>query len=214
MNITVFGANGKVVQHFIQIALQNGDNVKAYVRREGALTIQHPKLEVIVGNLTDEQQVTATIQGQDAVVSTLGAALSMSRKVVDLPITRAHEMIIRVMEQSNVSRFITLATPTIKSTFDKKQLVTVMPSIMAKQLFPTGYAEMKAIGQLILQSKLDWTIVRIANPNTNKDGKGYAITFGDTKGKFTVSRKNTAQCMYDAIRKTEWIGKMPIVFNK
>ena len=214
MNITVFGANGKVGQHFIQIALQNGDNVKAYVRREGALTIQHPKLEVIVGNLTDEQQVAAAIKGQNAVVSMLGAPVSMSRKVKGLPITKAHETIIRAMEQSNVSRFITLATPTIKSTFDRKQLVTVMPSIMAKQLFPTGYAEMKAIGQLVIQSKLDWTVVRIANPNTNKDGKGYAITLGDTKGKFTVSRKNAAQCMYDAIRKTEWIGKMPIVFNK
>ncbi len=214
MKITVFGANGKVGQHFIQIALQNGDHVKAYVRREGALTMQHPKLEVIVGSLTDEKQVAAAIQGQDAVISTLGAPLSMSRKVKGLPITKAHETIVRAMEQSNVSRFITLATPTIKSIFDRKQLVTVMPSIMAKQLFPTGYAEMKAIGQLIVQSKLDWTVVRIANPNTNNDGKGYAITLGDTKGKFTVSRKNAAQCMYDAIRKTEWIGKMPIVFNK
>lgn len=214
MNITVFGANGKIGQHFIQIALQNGDKVKAYVRREGALTMQHSKLEVIVGSLTDEQQVAAAIQGQDAVVSTLGSPLSMNRKVKDLPITKAHETVLRVMEQLDVKRFITLATPTIKSTFDQKQLVTVMPSIMAKQLFPTGYAEMKAIGKLILQSQVDWTVIRIANPNTNNDGKGYAISFGDTKGKFTVSRKNAAQCVYDAIRKQEWIGKMPIVFNK
>lgn len=214
MNITVFGANGKVGQHFIQIALQNGDYVKAYVRREGALTMQHPKLKIIVGSLTDEQQVEAAIKGQDAVVSTLGAPLSMSRKVKDLPITKAHETILRVMDQVGVKRLITLATPTIKSTFDQKQLVTVMPSIMAKQLFPTGYAEMKAIGQLIIQSKVDWTVVRIANPNTNNDGKGYAVSLGDTKGKFTVSRRNAAQCMYDAIRKKEWVGKMPIVFNK
>lgn len=59
MNIIVFGANGKIGQHFIQIALQNGDHVKAYVRREGALTMQHPNLETIVGSLTDEQQVAA-----------------------------------------------------------------------------------------------------------------------------------------------------------
>ncbi|WP_339244780.1 NAD(P)H-binding protein [Paenibacillus sp. FSL R10-2796] len=214
MNIIVFGANGKIGQHFIQIALQNGDHVKAYVRREGALTMQHPNLETIVGSLTDEQQVAAAIQGQDTAVSTLGSPLSMSRKVKDLPITKAHETILHVMEQLHVKRFITLATPTIKSTFDQKQLVTIMPSIMAKQLFPTGYAEMKAIGKLIHQSQVDWTVIRIVNPNTNKDGGGYAISLGDTKGKFTVSLKNAAQCMYDAIRKKEWIGKMPIVFNK
>ena len=214
MNITVFGANGQIGQQFVQVALQNGNNVKAVVRREGALELTHPNLEILVADYQSVDQVTAAIQGQDTVVSTLGAALSMSRKVTDLPITKAHETILRVMEQSNVRRFITLATPTIKSADDKKQLVTVMPSIMAKRLYPTGYAEMNAIGQLIKQSKLDWTIVRIINPNTNKDGQGYAVTLGDTKGKFTVSRKNVAQCMYDAIQKTEWIGKMPIVFNK
>lgn len=214
MKITIFGANGQIGQQFINIALQNGDKVKAYVRREGALNLKHPNLEVIVGSLTDEQQVAAVIQGQDVVVSALGPALSLSRQVKDLPITKGHETMLRVMEQQEVSRFITLATPTLKSTFDKKQAVTVSPSIMAKLLFPTGFAEMKAIGKLIHHSKVDWTVIRIANPNTNKDGNGYAISLGDTKGKFTVSRKNVAKCMYDAIRKQEWIGKMPIVFNK
>ncbi len=214
MNITIFGANGQIGQQLINIALQNGDKVKAYVRRENALNLSHPNLEMIVGSLTDEKKVTEAIQGQDAIISTLGPALSMSRQVKDLPITRAHETMLRVMEQQEVSRFITLATPTLKSTFDQKQAVTVFPSIMAKLLFPTGFAEMKAIGKQIHHSKVDWTVIRIVNPNTNKDGNGYAISLGDTKGKFTVSRKNVAQCMYDAIHKQEWIGKMPIVFNK
>ncbi|QFF99281.1 NAD-dependent epimerase/dehydratase family protein [Psychrobacillus glaciei] len=214
MNITVFGANGQIGQHFVNVALQNGNKVKAIVRREGALEATHPNLEVVVINYNDVSQVTATIQGQDAVVSKLGASLSMSRKVKDLPITKAHETILRVMEQQGVKRFITLGTPSIKSAFDQKQLVTVMPSIMAKLMFPTGFAEMNAISQLIHQSQVDWTVIRIVNPNTNKDGKGYAISLGDTKGKFTVSHKNVAKCMYDAIRKQECIGKMPIVFNK
>lgn len=214
MNIAVFGANGQIGQLLIQNALQNGDKVTAYVRREGALNLEHANLVVIVGSLTNEQQLTATIQGQDAVVSTLGPSLSMSRQVNDLPITKAHETILNVMEQQGVSRFITLATPTIKSTLDQKQAVTVLPKIMAKILFPTGFAEMNEISKLIHNSKVDWTVVRIVNPNTNKDGKGYSVSLGDTKGKFTVSRKNVAACMYDAIRKEEWIGKMPIVFNK
>ena len=214
MNITVFGANGQIGQQFLQIALQNGDKVKAIVRREGALNMTHPNLEIIIANYYDEAQMTAVIEGQDAVVSTLGPNLNGGRKVTTLPIRDAHEVTLRAMEKSGVKRLITLGTPAIQSLQDKKQVATILPAIMPKLLFPPGYAEMKGIEALVKASKVDWTVIRIINPNVKTDGNGYTTSLGDTKAKFNVSRKNAATCMYDAIRKTEWIGKMPIVFNK
>jgi len=214
MNITVFGANGQIGQQFLNVALQNGDKVKAVVRREGALEMTHPNLEVIVANYNDEAQVTAAIAGQDAVVSTLGPSLNGGRKITSLPIRNAHEMILRAMETTGVKRFITLATPAVKSAQDKKQVATIMPALMPKLFFPPGHAEMKGVETLVKASKADWTVVRIINPNVKTDGNGYTISLGDSKAKFNVSRKNAATCMYDAIRKQEWVGKMPIVFNK
>ncbi|MFJ7828380.1 NAD(P)-dependent oxidoreductase [Psychrobacillus sp. NPDC096623] len=214
MNITVFGANGQIGQQFLNIALQNGDKVKAVVRRAGALEMIHPNLEVIVANYNDDAQVTEAITGQDAVVSTLGPNLNGGCKITRLPIRDAHEVILRMMEKTGVNRFITLATPSVKSEQDKKQVATVFPAIMPKLFFPPGYAEMKGIEDLVKESKVDWTVVRIINPNVKTDGNGYTTSLGDSKAKFNVSRKNAATCMYDAIRKSEWIGKMPIVFNK
>lgn len=52
--------------------------------------------------------------------STLGPALSMRRKVKDLPIARAHEAIMRAMEKLGKRRFITLATPTVRAKEDKE----------------------------------------------------------------------------------------------
>lgn len=89
----------------------------------------------------------------------------------------------------------------------------MLPSLMAKILYPTGFAEMKSIEKLIRNSKLDWTVVRIINPNVKTNGNGYAVSFGDTKGKMNVSRYNAAKCMLEAAQKEEWIHKMPIVFN-
>ncbi len=214
MNITVFGANGQIGQQFIYIALQNGAKVTAFVRREGALNVSHANLTTIVGSLTDEKVVTEAIKGQDAVVSTLGPKLNGGRKVKELPIRDAHETILNVMETQGVKRFITLATPSASSKEDKKQLATIIPALMPKLFFPPGYLEMKGIEQLVKASKVDWTVVRIINPNVKTNGNGYTISLGDTKAKMSVSRKNAAQCMYDAMRKNEWVGKMPIVFNK
>ncbi|WP_156114806.1 hypothetical protein [Paenibacillus sp. FSL R5-0345] len=47
----------------------------------------------------------------------------MSRKVIAIPITKAHDMILRVMEEHGVKRSIKLATPTLKSADDKKQAI-------------------------------------------------------------------------------------------
>lgn len=214
MNITIFGANGQIGQQFIEIALQNGDQVKAIVRREGALEIEHPNLEVIKVDLKYKVQVSAVVQGQDAVVSALGPHLKGGRKIVSLPIKDAHEMIVKVMEETGVKRLVTLATPAIKAKEDKKQLATVVPSTMPKLFSPPAHAEMMGVKNAVITSSLDWTIVRIINPNIKTDGDGYTISFGDTKAKFGISRKNAAKCMYDAQRNSEWIGKMPIVFNK
>ena len=65
-------------------------------------------------------------------------------------------------------------------------------------LYPTGYQEMKAIETLIHGSSLDWTVVRIVNPNV----------------KSNVSRFNVAMCLLDAASRDDWIHKMPIVFNR
>lgn len=78
---TPIGANGQIGQQFLNIALQNGDKVKAVVRRAGALEMTHHNLEVIVANYNDEAQVTKAIEGQDTVVSTLGPNLNGGRKI-------------------------------------------------------------------------------------------------------------------------------------
>jgi cyclopropane fatty-acyl-phospholipid synthase-like methyltransferase len=79
------------------------------------------------------------------------------------------------------TRFITLATPSIRSDDDKKQIATVIPDFIAKLLFPNGYREMKMIEQLIKKSTLDWTVVRIINPNVKHSTNGYGFSLGDTR---------------------------------
>ena len=213
MKITIFGANGQIGQLLVKQALDAGYDVTAYTRRPNALNIEHEKLQSVVGSLTDQEKLKEAIIGRDAVLSALGPAMSMKRKVSDLPIAEAHKAIISVMEEYGIKRFITLGTPAISAKEDVKQLATVLPSLMPRIFMPTGYAEMKEIEKLLKTAKLDWTVVRIIDPNAKTDGNGYGISFGDTKSKMSVSRYHAAKCMLDAATKDEWIHKMPIVFN-
>src|SRR4051794_41091670 len=104
MKITIFGANGQIGQLLVSLALQAGYDVTAYTRRPNALTIEHEKLQIVVGALSDQEKLREVIIGRDAVLSVLGPAMSMKRKVSELPITEAHKAIISVMEGCGLKR--------------------------------------------------------------------------------------------------------------
>lgn len=85
---------------------------------------------------------------------------------------------------------------------------------MAKILFPNGYREMKEVEQLIRKSSLEWTVVRIINPNVKHVKNEIGYSYGDKPAKMAVSRENVGEFMYRTAIDNTHIRKMPIVFNK
>ncbi|SEO72748.1 NAD(P)H-binding protein [Paenibacillus sp. OV219] len=138
----------------------------------------------------------------------------MSRKRKGTPIANGHAVIIKAMEKLHKKRLITLATPTARSKEDKSNISTVVPGFMAKILFPNGYREMKEVEQLIRKSSLEWTVVRIINPNVKHVKNEIGYSYGDKPAKMAVSRENVGEFMYRTAIDNTHIRKMPIVFNK
>jgi putative NADH-flavin reductase len=214
MNITIFGASGAIGQLLTQLALDNGDFVTAYVRNPKKISLKHPNLSLVQGELSDASTIDKAVAKSDVVISTLGPASDMSRKLKGTPIADGHELIIRAMKKLNKKRLITLATPALQSDDDKKNISTILPGVLAKVFLPNGHAEMKKMEGLIKQSSLDWTVVRIINPNVKHNGQSYDYSLGDKPAKFGVSRENVAKLMYSAARDNQLIRKMPIIYNK
>ncbi|MCP1184631.1 NAD(P)H-binding protein [Paenibacillus sp. 1781tsa1] len=214
MNITIFGASGTIGQLVTQLALDYGDFVTAYVRTPKKMSLKHPNLSLVQGELSNTSTIEKAIAESDVVISTLGPASDMSRKLKGTPIADGHELMIRAMKKLNKKRFITLATPALQSDDDKKNMSTILPGILAKVLLPNGYAEMKKMEGMIKESNLDWTVVRIINPNVKYKGQSYDYSFGDKSAKLSVSRENVAEFIYSATRDNHLIRKMPIIYNK
>ncbi|MBY0205058.1 Putative NADH-flavin reductase [Paenibacillus polysaccharolyticus] len=214
MNITVFGASGAIGQLVTQLALDHGDFVTAYVRNPQKISLKHPNLSLVQGDLSNTSTIEKAVAESDVVISTLGPASDMSRKLKSTPIADGHERIIKAMNKLNKKRLITLATPALQSDDDKKNISTILPGVLAKVFLPNGYAEMKKLEGMIKESKLNWTVVRIINPNVKYKGQSYDYSFGDKPAKLGVSRENVAKFMYSAARDNALIRKMPIIYNK
>lgn len=214
MNITIFGASGAIGQLVTQLALENGDFVTAYIRNPKKYSLKHPNLTLVQGELSNTSTIERAVAKADVVISTLGPASDMSRKLKGTPIADGHELIVRAMKKLDQKRLITLATPALQSDDDKKNISTILPGVLAKVFLPNGHAEMKRMEGIIKQSSLDWTVVRIINPNVKHRGQSYDYSFGDKPAKLGVSRENVAKFMYSAACDKQLIGKMPIIYNK
>lgn len=209
MNIAVFGANGAIGNLFTRIALEKGDHVSAYIRRPESMDIKHANLKVIIGDLSNRSLIEQVISGADIVVSTLGPSLRNTGS----PIADGHRNILDALQKRNKKRLITLGTPSIASDDDKKQLWTVLPALLPRMFAPAAYQEMVTIGQLVKSSSLDWTVIRIINPNVKHNSNGYTYSLGNTTVKAAVSRENVAAFFYEVASHDSCIRKMPIVFN-
>jgi putative NADH-flavin reductase len=69
----VAGATGQVGRRIVARALEAGFAVRAFVRDPAGLALQHPRLSLARGNVTDAAAVDQAIAGVDVVFSALGA---------------------------------------------------------------------------------------------------------------------------------------------
>ncbi|WP_330237590.1 NAD(P)-dependent oxidoreductase [Streptomyces sp. NBC_00525] len=70
--IALFGANGTIGSCVLREALDRGHLVTAVVRDPAKVTLSHPHLTVVQGDVLDPRSVTAAAEGQDVVVSAVG----------------------------------------------------------------------------------------------------------------------------------------------
>lgn len=214
MNITIFGANGRIGRIVTRYALGHGDTVTAYVRDKDGMDRKHPHLKVIIGELWNRDLVEQAISGADVVISTLGPDMELKRTRKGTPIADGHEVIIAAMKKYGKKRLVTLGTPTIQAKEDRRNITTLLPGPLAKVLYPGAHQDMRRVGQVITQSDLDWTVVRIIHLTNRHSGRTYGISLGERPAGISVSRENVALFIYETARKNQFIRRMPIVYDK
>lgn len=209
MRVAVFGATGGIGKFIVSHSLKKGYAVNAYVRSPQKLTIQDKNLNVIVGEVSDYNEIKKAINGCDAVIIALG--ISMKWGYEDRATIEAHKNIIRAMKETNIKRLIDWSTPSIKFINDHPSVTTILPGVLASLFLPKAKKVLIEVNELVTNSNLDWTIVRFMAPkNSSFNGKA-KVSFGDNKIKFNISREDIAYFMVNQVEDNKYIHSMPII---
>lgn len=211
MRITIFGATGKSGQILTRKALEKDYHVIVFARNPDKLKIQHENLTVIKGDLNDKSGINQAISGSDAVISLLGPKGASK----GLPISKGMQIIVESMEQLKVKRLIATATPSATDSNDKRDFRFKFAVFMIKSLIKTAYWDIVETSNIIRQSNLDWTIVRLPllTNKTQKNKIRAGFIGKESINLFFLNRSDLADFLLEQLTDKTFIKKAPAISN-
>ncbi|CAJ0778908.1 NAD(P)-dependent oxidoreductase [Ralstonia chuxiongensis] len=210
--IALFGATGPTGAHVIEEALKRGYSLSVYTRDAKKLASFAGRVEIVVGDLQNQSAIAKCVQDADAVISALGPN---SLKVQgDKPVMHGLTNIIAAMKHAGVRRLIQISTAAYRDPKDGFAFKTHAFALLFKVIARKGYEDIKATGELIANSDLDWTLVRIPNLKDGPaDGSVDVGWYGNTKLSTKLSRGNLAKFLVDQVTDKKFVRAAPGIAN-
>lgn len=205
MKLLIFGGTGKTGQQLVEQALQQNHIVTAFVRTPSKLTIQHPNLRAVQGDVFDKASVSIAMENQDVVLSALGEVRNGKRKL-----SEGTQNIIDAMTEKGVKRLVYM---TSLGVGDSKHLGGFLFMKVIVPLFLKDVMIDKAIQEdKIAASSLNWVIARPGGlTNTPKTGQ-YILNFTDTKNiNYRIARADVADFMLKNIDNDQYLGQKVVL---
>lgn len=203
MKLIIFGSTGSIGRQLVRQGLEHGHLVTAFTRAPSKLDIRHDNLKIVRGNAMDLPSVEKAVQGQDAVLCSLGAGAKGTVRA------RGTKNIIRAMERAGVRRFVCQSSLGVGDSWGNLNLF--WKYVMFRGFLRQAYADHVSQEDHVRQSDLDWTIVRpAAFTDGNRTGEyRHGFPGNDKTTKLKVSRDDVAEFILKQLTHEEYLRKTP-----
>lgn len=200
--VIIFGASGKTGQLLAEQALEASHHVTAFVRRANAFPMSHARLRVVIGDVRNDEAVSAAIAGQDVVLSALGPTQKNDPLCED-----ATRCILAGMQAHGVQRLISLSAYGASESrthdlYSKMVWMAVGSKMRDKERMET----------LIRSSPVDWTLVRppglTDGPRTGVYRTGSDVPVGVLA---RLSRADVAEFMLREAVEKKYVREAPTI---
>lgn len=206
MELTIFGATGKVGRLLVHEALQRGYKVLAVAHGEIDLE-PHENLHVRPADVHNPRAVAEAIRGKQAILSTLGSWGTKRHDVLSTAIRH----LIPAMNEQGIARLISLTgagaflpeeSPPLSYKITQSAL-----ALVAKPILEDGERHLK----LLKESDLEWTVIRSPIMNSSGRGPDYELTPHIPGALSTISRESVAFAMLDELQNGFFIRQAPYI---
>ncbi|MBN8782116.1 MAG: SDR family oxidoreductase [Terrimonas ferruginea] len=204
MELLIIGATGTTGREVVKQALSLGHRVTAFSRNPEPLRqIRHHNLQLMSGDVMDAISVEKAVRGKDAVLSTLGAGRKGTIR------SEGTRHVIEAMQKNKVRRFI--CQTTLGAGDSRVHLNFFWKHIMFGLMLREAYRDHEVQERYIMNSNLDWTIVRPAALTDGPATGQYRHGFGEEERglKLKVSRQDVALFMLMQLSSEQYVHQAP-----
>lgn len=207
--IAVIGGTGKSGKYLVNQLVEKGFNLKVLVRTPQNFIIQNSLVEIIHGDVTNFESVKTLLTGCSAVISTLG--LGIRYKELNI-FSKAANNIIRCMNEMALKRYIVITGLNVDTLLDKKSHNTQFATDWMYKNFPVTTADKQAEYQLLLESSLDWTLVRLPMIIQTDEQFQVEVSLEDCPGD-KISATDLANFLIEQLKNDTYLKKAPFIAN-
>lgn len=213
MKVVIFGATGIAGKAVVKEALAKGHQVTILTRDAKRVSVKDNNLTVVEGSAMNRQTVSSVLQGQDAVIQTLGIGGKGNGKPTTI-VSDANRVIMDEMERAGVKRLIAI------SVMGAGNSIAFLPGIFRKFMLPVFMKWFQAViddknrmEPMIMNSSLNWTIVRCTTIK-DKPATGKITASLDGKGlKLAITAADMAAFMIGQLTDTTYLRQAPTISN-
>lgn len=159
-NILVIGAGGGIGRKTVETALASGFHVTAVLRDPSRLSLEHPNLEVVKGDIMEPAGFQSYLQGKDAVISAIGVKGGLTHDEPTTLYSRGNFRLLEAMQREGASRVFFISASAVEISPALPFVVRLVARFVLQKLLRHMYSDLRAMEQLVRQSGADWTIVR------------------------------------------------------
>ncbi len=207
MNILVLGATGGTGRQIVRTAAAKGYEVTALVRN--AATAQDVgAASLIEGDARDDAVLGRALDGCDAVISSLGTALSPFREVTLL--SSATTSLVAAMKKAGVRRLVCITG--MGAGDSRGHGGFFYDRIFQPLLLRNVYADKDRQEAVVKSSGLGWIIVR-PSMLTDKPATGRVRAMTDLSQFHggSISRADVASFVVDQVTSGQWLHQTPVI---
>ena len=208
MKLVVLGATGGTGLEIVRQAIEQGHSVTAFVRSPERLKPFDNRITIKQGDLLNSAELAKAISGHDAILSGFGPRVPIAKDDANL-LRNFATALTTAMHHANVRRAIIVST-----AFLFKDSIVPPTYLFGRLLFPGVVIDASAMEQIMMQSGLDWTIVRPPQLTDKPFTGKYRVRIGHLPGfGFKISRADVAHSFLKTVRDPASIRKIVGVSN-
>ena len=174
--VAILGGGGRTGKFLVAKLIDQGYRLKVLLRSPENFEL-HPSVEIVKGDAVDPISVHALVRNTQAVISTVG-----QRKNEPLVAHAATTNILNAMTYNEIRRYVLVGGVNIDTPYDKKSAQTLAATDWMKANFPAMQEDRQKAYKALLESPLDWTLVRVPMIEFTEAGTNLSVNREDCLG--------------------------------